>query len=57
MEHTDHPSTHVISVILNLHQEEGSKWALQIYDHYMNLHEVVLKPGEIVLYESATLPH
>ena len=32
-------------------------WPLQIFDHSGKLHEVLLKPGEMVWYESASLVH
>ena len=49
--------THVISAILNIKQKVDSDWPLQIYDHAGHLHEVTLKEGEMVWYESAKMVH
>ena len=49
--------THVISAILNIKQKVDSDWPLQIYDHAGRLHEVTLKEGEMVWYESAKMVH
>ena len=49
--------THVISAILNIKQKVDSDWPLQIYDHDGRLHEVTLKEGEMVWYESAKMVH
>ena len=38
-------------------QRVDQPWALQIEDHQGREHEVLLRPGEMVLYESATLIH
>ena len=55
--HLDHLRTHVISAILNINQKVDSDWPLQIFDHDGVLHNVFLKPGEMVWYESAKLVH
>ena len=55
--HLDHLRTHVISAILNINQKVDSDWPLQIFDHDGKLHNVFLKPGEMVWYESAKLVH
>ena len=56
--HLDHLKTHVISAILNIGQRNMEEdWPLQIYDNAGVLHEVRLKPGEMVWYESARLTH
>jgi len=55
--HLDHLRTHVISAILNIKQKVDSDWPLQIYDHAGRLHEVTLKEGEMVWYESAKMVH
>ena len=52
-----HARTHVISAILNIKQKVDSDWPLQIYDHDGRLHEVTLKEGEMVWYESAKMVH
>ena len=55
--HLDHMNTHVVSAILNIKQQVDSDWPLQIYDHSGQLHNVHLKPGEMIWYESAKLTH
>lgn len=55
--HVDRYETHVISMIINVDQEVNEDWVLYIYDHLYHLHKVVLKPGEVVFYESAKLAH
>ena len=55
--HIDGFETRIVSAILNVDQQVDEDWALQIDDHDGNEHEVFLKPGEMALYESATLRH
>ena len=55
--HKDTLQTNIISVIINVDQKVDEPWALQIKDHEGELSEVLLKPGEMCLYESATLEH
>ena len=49
--------THVVSAILNIHQNVDEDWPLQILDHEGIVHNVLLKPGEMVWYESGNLHH
>jgi prolyl 4-hydroxylase len=55
--HTDGFETRILSVILNIDQKVNEHWPLQIDDHQGIEHEVFLKPGEMILYESAILEH
>jgi hypothetical protein len=55
--HVDRASMLVISIIFNIDQEVEEDWPLEIYDHAGRVHQVVLKPGEMVFYESATCVH
>lgn len=55
--HRDRTDTHVASVILNIDQDVQQDWPLLIEDHFYRQHEVVLKPGEMILYEGARLKH
>merc|ERR1711892_304366 len=57
MGHLDHLKSHVISAILNVKQDVDEDWPLQIFDHGGKLHEIILKAGEMVWYESASLIH
>ena len=55
--HRDREETHIIGVIINIAQEVEKDWPLEIEDHQGNKHQLTLKPGEIILYESALLDH
>jgi prolyl 4-hydroxylase len=55
--HVDTLSTHVISAIINIDQSVHTDWPLVVLDHRGNEHQVIMKPGEIVFYESSKLLH
>lgn len=55
--HIDRMETHIVSAILNVAQEVATDWPLVIHDHYGRRHQVLLKPGELLFYESARLKH
>jgi hypothetical protein len=55
--HVDTVFTHVVSAIINVDQKVDRDWKLKILDHDYNEHEMVMKPGDLVLYESAKLLH
>lgn len=55
--HVDRVETHQVSAILNVAQSVKKDWPLQIRDHMGRLHEVIMKPGEMIFYESARLLH
>ena len=55
--HVDRLSTHVISAIVNIQQEVEAPWLLDILDNSGRAHQVELRPGQMLLYESARLPH
>ena len=58
--HLDKPNTHIISAILQVHQdlgEEGEDWELEVINWDGNREYVVLKSGEMLIYESAKLIH
>ena len=50
-------ATHAVSAILNVDQDVDEDWPLQIRDHGGDVHAVVMKPGEMVLYESSKSIH
>ena len=56
-EHVDKIPTHIISAILQIDQKVNENWPLLLTDHFGQKHKIVLKPGEMLLYESATVPH
>jgi hypothetical protein len=52
--HVDRTQTHVISCIYHIGSSENSEpWPIVIEDYHGNTNSVVLKPGDILLYESA----
>lgn len=55
--HVDRAETHVISSIVHIDSESDNPWPLHIEDHLGDEHEVCLRPGQMLLYESATCPH
>ena len=57
LSHLDQLGTHVISAIINVDQEVEEDWPLFIQDNRGEDHEVILRPGEMIWYESARLIH
>lgn len=56
--HVDKMETHVISCILHIDSSEDSDpWSILIEDFQGNTHEVVLKSGEMLFYESSKCFH
>ena len=55
--HTDIYKTHIISFIINVFQEVDEDWPLIFIDNYGRKQEIFIKPGEIILYESARCYH
>lgn len=56
--HGDRLTTHAVSSIINLAQEDmGEPWPLQIHDHDGQEHTVWMEPGDAVYYESAAAIH
>jgi len=55
--HVDTVNTHVVSAIINVDQDVDEDWPLLILDHQDNEHNIIMKPGDMVLYESAKLLH
>jgi prolyl 4-hydroxylase len=55
--HRDRLETHVLGIIINVDQKISRPWPLEIEDHYCRKHEIQLRPGEMLLYESARLLH
>ena len=56
--HVDTEATHVISGILHIYREGmDSDWPLVVINRQGERESVFMKPGELVLYESASLPH
>lgn len=55
--HRDRIETHVLGVIINVDQEVRDDWPLMIDDHSYRQHQILLKPGEMIFYESARLRH
>jgi len=55
--HRDRIQTHIFGVIINVAQDIREDWLLMIEDHAYDQHQIVLKPGEMIFYESARLKH
>ena len=55
--HRDRFKTHIISAILNIGQSVDEEWPLEIEDHAYRTHQVLLNPGEMLLYEGGRLRH
>ena len=56
-EHTDTPATHIISSTICVNRDTDEPWPLCIEDSAGIRHDVVLEPGEMLLYEGARLRH
>jgi hypothetical protein len=56
--HVDRKQTHVISFILHIDSSDDAEdWPIFIEDFNGNTHEVTLKPGDILFYESSKCVH
>ena len=56
--HVDRVATHVFSVIINLHQENmDADWPLDVIHFDGTPGSVILKPGQMLFYQSAKLIH
>ena len=47
----------VTSCIINVDQDVNEDWPIEVYDHAGRAHNVTMKPGDMVLYESSTVLH
>eukprot|EP01116_Phalansterium_solitarium_P009541 TRINITY_DN23736_c0_g1_i3.p1 TRINITY_DN23736_c0_g1~~TRINITY_DN23736_c0_g1_i3.p1 ORF type:complete len:394 (+),score=43.83 TRINITY_DN23736_c0_g1_i3:111-1184(+) len=56
-DHVDRVETHVVSAILNIDQLVDEPWPLDIFSHDGRRHSLILKPGDMVFYESAACIH
>ncbi|KAH8065258.1 hypothetical protein JL720_12862 [Aureococcus anophagefferens] len=58
--HADRVDTHIVSGILHVdhaYDDEAKPWPIEIEGHDGLRHSVALKPGQMLLYESAKCPH
>jgi hypothetical protein len=58
--HYEKVATHVISCLIHINSEYESSaqpWPMEIEDHDGTMHSLVLQPGEMLLYESASALH
>jgi hypothetical protein len=56
--HIDVIATHVLSAVLCIEQVGiDEDWMLEVIDHYGERTEVACSPKQVILYESASLPH
>ena len=55
--HVDKLPDRILSAILQIDQKVDEDWPLTIIDNQGNKQKIFLKPGEMLLYESAKVPH
>lgn len=55
--HCDRVGTHVVSSVVHIAADTDEPWPLRIEDAAGQAHDIVLEPGQTLLYESAKLPH
>ena len=55
--HVDKLPSHILSVIFQVDQKVDQPWPLNIIDHNNQSQSIFLKPGEMLIYEGAKLPH
>lgn len=55
--HRDRIETHIIGAMLVVTQNVNEEWPLEIEDNYYRRHEIVVAPGEMILYEGGRLKH
>ena len=55
--HRDRIKTHVFGAIINIDQKVDEDWPLEIEDTFYRINKIFMKPGDVLLYESARLSH
>ena len=55
--HVDDNPDFIVGAILQIDQKVDEDWPLHILDNQGTQHRILLKPGEMLLYESAAVPH
>ena len=56
--HVDKMRTHIISSILHVdHSSDASPWPIYLEDYLGNTNEIVMEPGDMLLYESSKCLH
>ena len=55
--HIDTLPDHLIGVILQVDQKVDQDWPLTLLNHQNEYQEIILKPGQMVFYEGAAIPH
>ena len=55
--HVDDIPDYIVGAILQIDQKVDEDWPLHILDNLGTVHEIFLQPGEMLLYESAAVPH
>jgi prolyl 4-hydroxylase len=55
--HRDRIDTHILGVTMNIFQSDNSKWPIRIQDHVYRWHNLSIRPGQMILFESAKLLH
>ena len=55
--HVDDNPDFIVGAILQIDQKVDEDWPMHILDNKGTLHRILLQPGEMLLYESAAVPH
>ena len=53
--HVDTVNSHVVSAIINVDQLVDVDWPLVILDHDQVEHSLIMRPGDMLLYESGSI--
>ena len=55
--HVDDTPDFIVGAILQIDQKVDEDWPLHILDNQGTQHRILLQPGEMLIYESAAVPH
>ena len=55
--HVDKIPTHFFGAILQIDQKVDEDWPLLVVDHQGNRVKIILKSGQMIIYEAGTIPH
>eukprot|EP00008_Paramoeba_atlantica_P007375 CAMPEP_0201475964 /NCGR_PEP_ID=MMETSP0151_2-20130828/1260_1 /ASSEMBLY_ACC=CAM_ASM_000257 /TAXON_ID=200890 /ORGANISM="Paramoeba atlantica, Strain 621/1 / CCAP 1560/9" /LENGTH=275 /DNA_ID=CAMNT_0047856185 /DNA_START=296 /DNA_END=1120 /DNA_ORIENTATION=+ len=57
LNHVDRSATHAVSAIIQIDQSVDEDWLLEMHSHEDGVENLKLSPGQIALYESASVVH
>ena len=55
--HRDRIDTHVLGVTMNAFQSDDNGWPFRVQDHVYRWHTISMRPGQMIIFESARLLH